>query len=339
MRWARPLLVAALFVLVLPGCKQPGAGGYRLTAYFPKAVALYPHSRIKVMGIDVGTVTAIAIQGDRIRVDMSIDRKVPLPADVHAMIVPLSLIGERNVVLHPAWQPGMSKAKDHDVIPEARTEIPVEPDEALTALTNLARAIDPKQVSRLVITGAQAVKGQGENFNQSLDQVANLTSLLASQDQSLLDIAANFHQFANTLNSRQQQLVTLIQDFSVATGVLANERQAIGTFLSSLANLINQGNALITKYQQTLPGDVATLTQLVMTVRVNTNAVADLLHNFNGSSHLLIVSYNAQYHEINIRVNITPAVLTALKPTLDPILAMLGLQPIACIPLLGVLCK
>src|SRR5205085_11963449 len=177
----RPVLVVVLALVGavgLPACAQPGDGGYRLTADFSRAVALYPRSRVKVMGVDVGTVRSIDVVRGHIRVALRIDRKVPLPANVQATIVPFSLIGERNVVLSPAWQPGQARAKDGDAIPAERTHVPVEPDEALKAVTDLAHAVDPDAVRKLVSSGAAALRGRGPDLNTAIEQAADLTTLL-----------------------------------------------------------------------------------------------------------------------------------------------------------------
>src|SRR5690606_9891074 len=96
---------AALAGSLLTGCGG-GAGTYELSARFPSAVALYEDSDVLVMGVSVGTVESVTIDGDSILVDMKIRDDVPLPADVTATIHPASLIGERNVILGPAWKPG-----------------------------------------------------------------------------------------------------------------------------------------------------------------------------------------------------------------------------------------
>src|SRR5215204_2333928 len=99
------LLVAAL---VAGGCSVFGGGDggggddLQLTVYFERAVALYPESHVKVMGLDAGTILDVVPEGERVRVELVVDGDVPIPADVHAAVVPLSLIGERNVVLQPA---------------------------------------------------------------------------------------------------------------------------------------------------------------------------------------------------------------------------------------------
>src|SRR5207249_3449771 len=127
-----------------------GGGGYELTAYFDKAISLYPQSSVKVLGLPAGRVKSVKVVGTSVRVRMRINNDVPVPADVKASIVPLSLIGERYVQLFPAWTTGVPRAKSGAVIPLERTSIPVEPDEALAAIKHLLDRLDPQATGRLV---------------------------------------------------------------------------------------------------------------------------------------------------------------------------------------------
>jgi phospholipid/cholesterol/gamma-HCH transport system substrate-binding protein len=316
------LALVALAVVPVAGCSGGDSGGYELTAYFPRAVALYAHSKVKLMGVDAGRVKSIEVEGERIKVVLHIDDGVPLPADVNAGIVPLSLIGERNILLGPPWRPGMPKAKDGDVIPLERTTVPVEPDEALESITALAEAIDPVQLRRLFAKGADAVEGNGEDFNTVLKRVAGLTDTLASHDQQLLDIIANVRKLTATLNQRSQKLGELLEDFSRATGVLAGERERIGAFLAALVRFVDEGKALVTKYETQLPGDVAGFARVVMTLRANADSVAQTLRTFDDAGNLLIKAHDPQLHTISIRMNMSPETFPAAKPLLD----LLGLS-------------
>jgi phospholipid/cholesterol/gamma-HCH transport system substrate-binding protein len=286
------LVLTAVAAVGLPGCAAPGAGGYHLTADFSRAVALYSHSRVKVMGVDVGSVRSIKVGGDHIRVELQIDRKVPLPANVSATIVPLTLIGERNVVLYPAWQPGMARAKDHDAIPPERTSVPVEPDEALKAVTDLAKAVDPDAVRKLVSGGAAALSGHGTDVNAAIEEASNLTSTIAAQDQALIATATNLHTIATTLNQRKEVVGKLLDDFSRATGVLADERQSVGAFLQALVNLADQGNSLLGKYQGQLPTDLQRLTELAMSLGANAGSVQELARALREISDGFVNAYH-----------------------------------------------
>jgi virulence factor Mce-like protein len=326
------LTAAVLMAVALTSCGRPGDGGYKLRASFTKAVALYPLSIVKVMGISIGHVTAVNVKDDHIEVEMVIDRAIPLPDDVEATIVPLSLIGERNIVLSPAWTPGKGKIQDGATI--AKTHVPVEPDEALKAITDLANAIDPAAVQKLVSSGAKALAGRGADLNASLLQAGDLTRLLAAQDQTLLSIATNFHKLAATLQSRQEKLGKLLDDFAAATNVLASERDSIAAFLRSLTQLTREGGVLLESYKLQLPQDVASLANVVLTLKVNAGSVAQVLRAVDEVGTGVVEAYDPVSGGAKVRLTGTPTAMMAL----NALFALLGLGPAPCIPLPDTVC-
>jgi virulence factor Mce-like protein len=327
-------LTAAIVATGLAGCSRPGDGGYHLQASFPRAVALYAQSRVKVMGIDVGRVTSVKVKPDHVEVQLLIDRDVPLPDDVEASIVPLSLIGERNIVLSPPWKPGDAKAQDGHVIPAEKTHVPVEPDEALQAITDLAKAIDPAAVQKLVSGGAAALAGHGSTINDALDQASQLTQLLASQDQRLLSIAQNFHALASALQSRQDVLGKLLDDFAATTNVLASERDSIVRFLHALDQLTQSGQVLLESYQTQLPQDVASLASVVLTLQVNAGSIQQVIQAVDNLGQGVIDAYDPQSGGAKVRITGTPTVLASIQAIFD----LLGLGPAPCVELGGVKC-
>lgn len=325
----RPLavLVAVSVALgALVACGRPGDGGYRLTAWFPRAVALYPESHVKVMGIDVGRVTGITTHDDAIEVTMRIDRDVPLPPDVQASIVPLSLIGERNIVLSPPWHEGLDRIADGATIPLERTHVPVEPDEALQAVTDLAKAVDPSAVAGLVTNGAAALDGKGATLNDALRQGGDLASLLAAQDGTLLKIAADAHVLASTLNSRADALGRLLDDFASVTGELSSEREAITGFLRSLVELTDEGKALLTDYRIQLPADLASVASVALTVQANADSVQQLLQSLDLIGQGVIGAYDPSTGGTLIRFTGSPTVAMGLQTVFDA----LGLGKVPC---------
>ncbi len=336
-RWPRAAFAALLVAVALPSCSMlpGGGGGYELVAYFDRAVALYPHGDVNVMGVGIGTVDAVEIEDTRIRVEMTINDGVPLPESVNASIAPLTLVGERNVVLHPAWRPEMGDdlADDGDEIPMERTTIPVEPDEALEAFNDLAEALDPDAVAELVSSGAAALEGQGRTINEALGETSTLAATLAGLDTQLLDAAANLHALAGSLNSREQQLGSLIDGLSEATSVLAAERDGIAGFLRSIVSLTEQGNGLLDAYEDDLPGDIATLTDLILVLEANLGSVEQLVAAFPANNESLIAAYDPSRQGIVLRVGLTGVAIDLI----NALTGVLGLPPI-CIPGPGTVC-
>ena len=72
-----------------------------VTAHFSRAVSIYKGSEVRVMGVHIGTVTAVVPEGDRVRVEMDYDAEYKLPADAKAAIVTPTLTADRFVQLAP----------------------------------------------------------------------------------------------------------------------------------------------------------------------------------------------------------------------------------------------
>jgi phospholipid/cholesterol/gamma-HCH transport system substrate-binding protein len=295
-----------------------GRSGYHLTARFERAVGLYPFGDVSSMGVSIGTVDAVEIDDDHVRVEMTIRSEVPLPADVQATIEPRTLIGERNVVLFPPWDEAMAKAgkpraQDGAVIPISRTIPPVEPDEALETFNELARSLDPDTVGELVRSGDEAIAGLGEELGAALDQTSGITSTLAEVDTQLVAAADSLHALAGTLLEREQQLGSLVRSFADATDVLAAEREGIRSFLSSLVDLTEQGRGILDTYGEQLPEDIAHFTALAMLLEDNSAAAEQLVAAFPEVADAIRRGYQPDIGGIYLRANGTPTLVGLLE--------------------------
>jgi phospholipid/cholesterol/gamma-HCH transport system substrate-binding protein len=342
MTWLRRLLVPVVGVALVAGGSSVFGGGdgggtpaTHLTIHFERAVALYAHSHVKIMGLDAGTITDVVPEGDTVRVEIEVDGDIPVPADVRAAVVPLSLIGERNVVLFPPWQPGDERAQDGDVIPLERTEIPAEPDEALQAFTDLARDLDPEEVARLVHEGAESLDGRGQVLNDALAEAGDLSQLIAREDDSLVTVAANFDRLARTLNTRDRQLGNVLDGFAEATGVLADERQAIEALIGGLGELATQGDRLVRDHEGHLPEDLAQIARAVRAAHANVEELALLIQALAASGRMVINAHDPELGVLVQRINLTPITAEVLRPLFEALGLQMG-PP--CVPGPGVHC-
>ena len=331
----RFLVLAVSPVLLATSCSVVGGdGGQRqMTAFFPRAVAFYAGSHVKLMGNDIGRVSSVEIDGDRVKVRFAIDEDIPLPADVHAGIVPLTLVGERNLVLYPAWRPGMPRLEGEAVIPPERTSVSVEPDDALKAFTDLVRAIDPKAVEKLAVGGTAVLEGRGPLINEALDRMGQLTTLFAGQDDRLVEVARTLRTLVSTVNTREAQLSGLIRNFSTVTGVLARERQGIVTLLDALARLPVEGEALLADLGEQLPQQVAKLVELALLLQSNVEGVRATLKGLADAEGGLLRAWGRN-GTINLRGNLSGESAKALQPLFDA----LGLGKAPCLSLGGTAC-
>jgi virulence factor Mce-like protein len=325
-------LLAILGTLNTGGCSVAGAGTYEVVARFSRAVAVYEQSDVKVMGVTVGRVDHIDIDGDEIVLTLAIRDGVPLPADTTVAIAPSSLIGERDIVLAP-WKPGDERLAAGAVIDAERTIIPVEPDEALQAVTDLVAALDPESVNRLLLASSGALAGNGASINRALLELANLIPAMADQDDELLAIASDVDRLAAVARGREAEIGRLLEDFSTTAGVLDDERQEIVDFVQAMVGLTREGSALLTAYEVTLPEDLETVGTLALTIRVNADAVQALVDNLFSLNVEVIDAYDGQHAAIRGRGPVERSVLEQLLPILE----QLGAD-VPCLPTPAVTC-
>ena len=99
------------------------------------------------MGVNIGTVTAVVPEGDRVRVAMEYDEEYKLPADAKAAIVTPTLTADRFVQIAPAYTGG-PVMEDNAKIELPETGTPVELDRIYQSLSDLTQALGPNGANR-----------------------------------------------------------------------------------------------------------------------------------------------------------------------------------------------
>ncbi|MCD0449522.1 MCE family protein [Actinocorallia sp. API 0066] len=316
MRRELPALAALTLVLTTGGCSVVGGGTYTLTADFAKTPSLYEGSRVKVMGADVGTIERIAVDESTggVTVTLRVRDGVPVPADARAAILATNTIGERNIVLYPAWKPGAARIADGAVIPRDRTDLPVEIDEALEAFSTLAESVDPGKLRDTFGGAADVVRDKGDDINAGLQTVGDLTSDLAAQDQRLVGLAGDLGDLAASLNARDAKLKALFTAFNDAGGLLAGERESLKAFLSGLEAVVRRGDVLVEAYHEKLPRTVTDASEIIMSMKASSGSLADAITALSKFTDVVVRSYDRKRKLIIVRLQLGAIGRTWLQP-------------------------
>lgn len=275
---ARAALVAVLAatVLALPACGFGEPSGYDVTAEFDRAPGLYPGSKVRLLGIDVGQVLDVRNDGDVVRVRMRLEEDTEVPADAHAVIIPLTLLGERYVQLAPVYEGG-PRLEAGGTIPLDRTRLPAEVDDLLRGLDEYLGAIDPTDAGDLVTNLAEIVDGQGAELNSLIEHASGTIDVLADKGEELGHVLDALATLTGTLSSRTAAIEELITSYGDVADVLADNAEDVDAFVVQLDRAAVELTGLIEEHSGTVTEDVAHLTTVTSTLERNLDSLERLL--------------------------------------------------------------
>lgn len=256
-------LVAAAFVLF-----SDGDGTRRVTAYFDRTVSIYKGSEVRVMGVRIGTVTAVVPEGDRVRVAMEYDDKYKLPADAKAVIITPTLTADRFVQIAPAYTGG-ARLPDGAHIELPDTGTPVELDRIYQSLSDLTQALGPNGVNkdgslnRLLGAGAKALQGNGELGNQTLLNMSRAVSAFGDNSGPLFNSVDNMSQLTRTLAVNDQFVSRFMGDLASVSSELSGERGNLRRALDALARALGTVRSFVHDNKGMVEKDVKELTDVL----------------------------------------------------------------------------
>lgn len=292
-------------------------GQKQVTAYFPQTVGLFEGNTVRVLGVEMGTVEAVVPEGDRVRVDMSYDDDVEVPAEAEAAVVAPSLVSDRYVQLAPAYTGG-AELEDDAIIPEERTEIPLEIDELYDSVNRVTEALGPEganedgALSDLITTLAENLDGQGEDINETVTTLGRATETLAGSSDELFNTVGNLAEFTTTLAESDDEVQRFEEQLADVSGFLADERENLAATVDQLDVALGQVHDFVEDNRTELQSNVdklASVTEVLVDQRAE---LAEFMDVAPTALNNIINAYNASGASLDARPNFN-------ELTMDPL--------------------
>jgi phospholipid/cholesterol/gamma-HCH transport system substrate-binding protein len=246
------LLVATFFVFT------GGQSQRTLTAHFSRAVAIYKGSEVRLMGVRIGTVDAVVPEGDSVRVEMTYDAHYRLPADAKAVIITPTLVADRFVQM-----------ADGADIPLDRTGSPVEIDRIYKSLADLSHALGPDganktgALSALISSSADALRGQGDLANQTINNMADAADVFGNNSGALFSSVRQLAELTQTLAANDQFVNRFMGDLAGVSSQLAGERDQLQAALAALARAVGTVRSFVHDNKSLVTSDIQDLTDVL----------------------------------------------------------------------------
>ncbi|MFJ1604214.1 MCE family protein [Streptomyces sp. NPDC088253] len=298
-------LVAALTYVLWPRSES-----VHVTAYFPRTVGIYPGSDVRVLGVRIGEVEKITPEGDRVRAELKYDEGRKVPADAKAAVINSSVVSDRYVQLLPVYRKG-PVLRNGAVIPETRTAVPVELDRVFDSLHTTADALGPQgankdgSLSRLLGVSADNLDGQGENLNQTVEDLSKAVTTLSDGRTDLFGTVRHLQVFTAALAADDKSVRSFNTSLAEVAGQLAGERGDLADALKNLGTALGDVSAFVKKNKKSLTSNVQGLSKVTKVLVTQRDALAELLevaptglsnlnNAYNPSSGTLDTRNNAQ---------------------------------------------
>ncbi|MFG3281814.1 MCE family protein [Streptomyces sp. NPDC048111] len=272
------LALAVIAVTVAGGLRVfAGPGGKRITAYFDRAVGIYPGSDLRILGVKVGEVDSVTPQGQQVKVVVTLDDGVRVPQDVRAAIVSPSVVADRYVQLAPAYTGGPEIA-DRAELPAARNATPVEVDQLYASITELGKALGPDganssgALSRLLDTGAKNLSGNGAAIGDSIEQFGKAAKTLDGSSEHLFATLSYLQTFTTMLKNKDGAVRDAQNQLADVTSFLADNKDNLAGALKELGTALGSVKTFIQDNRGSLKAEVdklAPLTQILVEQRAS----------------------------------------------------------------------
>jgi phospholipid/cholesterol/gamma-HCH transport system substrate-binding protein len=276
-------VLLAVFVALGAYVAWPGRGGNKIVGYFTSAVGLYPGDQIRIVGVPVGTIDSIEPRAEDVKITMSVDRGVKVPADARAIIMSPNLVAARFIQLAPAYTGGPALPNGATIALD-HTAVPVEWDEVKQSLTDLAKQLSPAAgelqgpLGKAINQAADTFNGNGDSFRTSLRELSRAAGRLGDSRTDIFGTVKNLQVLVDALSASNEQIVAFSGHVASVSQVLAKSSTHLDNTLGTLNQALIDVKGFLQENNSTLIGTVDKLTDLTQVLSDQSEDIEQVLH-------------------------------------------------------------
>jgi virulence factor Mce-like protein len=212
-----------------------------------------PDAKVKINGVEVGTVSSIDYQSDgtaAVHLAMDPNQLHLIPGNVKADIASSTVFGSKFVQLVAPPDPSAQRLRSGQVL--RGDHVTVEINTVFQQLVSVLSKIDPAKLNETLGAISSAVGGRGEKFGQTL---TDFNALLAKIEPSLPNLERDIETAVPVLNAYGDAAPDLIRTIDNSTRfsqTIVDQQQQLDEFLVSAIGLADVGNDVIGGNRQAL---------------------------------------------------------------------------------------
>jgi phospholipid/cholesterol/gamma-HCH transport system substrate-binding protein len=310
----RTLLAAGAAMVVLAGgltvtTLADDSDGIQITAYFDRAVGVYPGSDLRILGVRVGEVESVHPQGTKVRVRLELDEGVHVPIGAHAVVVAPSVVADRYVQLTPAYRSG-PRLDDDAVLDAAGNRTPMEIDQLYDQITELSRTLGPEGVNsegalnKLLATGAANLDGNGATIGDTVEQFGKAAKTLDGSSDDLFTTLSRLQSFTTMLKKKDTGVRTAQERLDEIVGFFADNKDDLTDALKELGIALGQVKTFIKDNRGELKKNVDKLVPVTQALVRQRASLAEAMDVAPLAAGNLVAAYDPDTRRLNGRADL-----------------------------------
>jgi phospholipid/cholesterol/gamma-HCH transport system substrate-binding protein len=253
--------------------------GYTVTAMLPASGGLFEGSQVTYRGVQIGSVSAMSPDGDRVAVRLDLEDDARVPVDSPIFVHNGSAVGEQYLDFEPPDDQG-PYLEEGSTIEGDRDSLPVDEADLLVDLDEFVRSVDRGNLRTVIGELGDAFVGTGRPLGDLLDSGGTfIDEARAAQDETI-GLLTDGRTVLRTQRANAGNIRAFASGMAEVTGALRRSDEDIRTVLQGGPGALEEIEALMTDLEPTLPVLLSNL------VTVNQVTVARL-----ASVEQLLVTY------------------------------------------------
>ena len=276
-------LIVSVVGLSYTGVRYAGLGkyflddGYVVSAEFADSGGIFENAEVTYRGVPVGTVENLELIDGGVQVDLRLRPEVEVPSDTRAVVANRSAVGEQYVDLQPE-RSGEPYLDAGDVIPMAKTEIPISPTQLVTNLNAFVTSIDTTDLGIVLDELGNAFEGEtGTNLQEIIDSGNTLTQAAIDALPETKRLIRDGEVALNTQRDVAGQFRSFNRDLALLTETLRSSDPDFRRLYANGTASANELTALIRENRTDLPVLLENLVTVAQIQKVRLPAIEQIL--------------------------------------------------------------
>jgi phospholipid/cholesterol/gamma-HCH transport system substrate-binding protein len=246
------ILVGAGLVVVFGQFRFSASNTYH--AIFTDATRLKGGQKVRIAGVNVGTVSGLSLKPDNtVDVAFDVDKRYQMYTSTRALIRYENLVGDRYLEI--ASGPGeLRKLPAGGTIDKSHTEPALDLDALLGGLRPVLKGLNGDKINQISNAVIELLQGQGGALSDLLSSTGSFSQALADRYQVISDVIHNLNTVLGTVDEKSAQFNASVDELQKLVSGLAQGRDPIAGAIGPLASAETDLTEMLQKSRRPLQG-------------------------------------------------------------------------------------